>query len=119
MSHPIAPLQTFTDTLEFYATCGAGLEGILADECLQLGLKQVQIAGAGVRFSGQLADGYRACLWSRIANRVLLPIHRADAATPEALYELTQQIDWSSHLDVDGSLAVDFFSANSSDPGIG
>ena len=73
----------------------------------------MQSAGAGVRFFGTLADGYKACLWSRVANRVLLPIHRGPAATPEALYDLVQQIDWQDHLDVEGSLAVDFFTANS------
>ena len=73
----------------------------------------MQSAGAGVRFFGGLADGYKACLWSRVANRVLLPIHRGPASTAEALYDLVQQIDWHDHLDVDGSLAVDFFTANS------
>ncbi len=106
-------LRAFDNELEFYATCGTGLDALLADEFKALGFAAVQSAGAGVRFSGRLIDGYRACLWSRLANRVLLPIHRGPAQTPEALYELVQQIDWSEHLDVDGSLAVDFFTANS------
>ncbi|MFK7997636.1 MAG: bifunctional 23S rRNA (guanine(2069)-N(7))-methyltransferase RlmK/23S rRNA (guanine(2445)-N(2))-methyltransferase RlmL [Granulosicoccus sp.] len=113
MSSPSAPLQTFAHDVEFYATCGTGLDALLASEFKQLGFSKVQSAGAGVRFSGPLSDGYRACLWSRLANRVLLPIHRGPAASPEALYELVQQIDWAAHLDVDGSLAVDFFTANS------
>ncbi|MGQ7843380.1 bifunctional 23S rRNA (guanine(2069)-N(7))-methyltransferase RlmK/23S rRNA (guanine(2445)-N(2))-methyltransferase RlmL [Granulosicoccus sp. 3-233] len=98
---------------ELYATCGSGLEHLLADELRELGLEHVQSAGAGVRFSGGLAAGYKACLWSRVANRVLIPIHQGAAATPEALYELVQEIDWSLHVDVDGSLAVDFFTAKS------
>lgn len=106
-------MQSFNHDVEFYATCGTGLDGLLASEFNQLGFSGVQRAGAGVRFNGQLADGYKACLWSRIANRVLLPVHRGPAADPDALYQLAQQIDWSEHLDVDGSLAVDFFTANS------
>ncbi len=98
---------------ELYATCGTGLEHLLAQELRDLGLEHVQSAGAGVRFSGGLAAGYKACLWSRVANRVLIPIHQGAAATPEALYELVQEIDWSLHVDVDGSLAVDFFTAKS------
>lgn len=113
MSSTSAPLQSFAHDVEFYATCGTGLDGLLSSEFNQLGFSRVQSAGAGVRFSGPLSDGYRACLWSRLANRVLLPIHRGPASSPEALYELVQQIDWSAHLDVDGSLAVDFFTANS------
>lgn len=113
MSSISAPLQSFTHDVEFYATCGTGLDALLSSEFNQLGFSRVQSAGAGVRFVGPLSDGYRACLWSRLANRVLLPIHRGPASSPEALYELVQQIDWATHLDVDGSLAVDFFTANS------
>ncbi len=99
--------------MELYATCGTGLEHLLAAELRALGLEHVQSAGAGVRFSGGLAAGYTACLWSRVANRVLIPIHHGPAETPEALYELVQEIDWSTHVDVDGTLAVDFFTAKS------
>lgn len=98
---------------ELYATCGSGLEQLLAEELKALGLSGVQTAGAGVRFRGGLEAGYKACLWSRIANRVVVPVHEGEAATPERLYALVQEIDWSSHMDVDGTLAVDFFTAKS------
>ncbi len=98
---------------ELYATCGSGLASLLATELKAIGLKNVQTAGAGVRFSGALAAGYKACLWSRVANRILLPVHAGEAPTPEALYELVQQVNWADHLDVDGTLAVDFFTAKS------
>ena len=101
------------DEIELYATCGSGLEDLLVEEFRELGFDSIQSAGAGVRFRGGLQAGYKACLWSRIANRVLLPIHSGPAASPEALYELVQQIDWSEHVDVDGTLAVDFFTAKS------
>lgn len=107
------PLSSFSDTIEFYATCGTGLDAVLAAELIDQGFSSVQRAGAGVRFNGTLSQGYRACLWSRVANRVLLPIHRGAAESPEALYDLVQQIDWAGHLDVDGSLAVDFFTSHS------
>ena len=106
-------LNSFRQDLEFYATCGTGLERLLADELKALGVSGVQSAGAGVRFSGALLDGYKVCLWSGLANRVLLPIHQGPAASPEALYSLVQEINWAEHLDIDGSLAVDFFTANS------
>lgn len=86
---------------------------MLADELLALGCEQVQTAGAGVRFVGSITTGYMVCLWSRVANRVLLPIHRGDAASPEQLYELAQEIDWYEHVDTHGTLAVDFLTANS------
>jgi len=100
-----------SDTL--HATCASGLQGILRDELVSLGLTSVDARGAGASFGGGLEAGYRACLHSRVANRILLPLHKGVAATPEDLYALVREIDWSAHLDVQGTLAVDFFSADS------
>jgi len=33
--------------------------------------------------------------------------------TPEELYDLVKQVDWSEHMALQGTLAVDFFTANS------
>ena len=97
----------------FHAACASGLDGVLAAELEALGLPGVRRRGAGVAFEGGLAAGYAACLRSRVANRVLLPLHAGRAADPDALYALVREVDWSEHLAPDGSLAVDFFSASS------
>ena len=96
-----------------YATCASGLEQLLADELGDCGATSVSVAGAGVRFEGGLEPAYRACLWSRVANRVLLPIHSGKADSPEALYSVVQEIDWAHHLPVTGTLAVDFYCSHS------
>ena len=63
----------------------------------------------GVSFDGPLALGYRACLWSRLAQRVLLRLVtlRLDD-DPETFWSGLAAIDWSAHLSPDGTLAVDF-----------
>ncbi|MEK7697617.1 MAG: THUMP domain-containing protein, partial [Pseudomonadota bacterium] len=91
----------------FFATCPKGLESLLADELRALGAGTVKETRAGVAFSGDLASAYRACLWSRLASRVLLPLARFPAPTPEALYAGVQQIVWRDHVTPDGTLAVD------------
>jgi len=96
-----------------YATCAAGLQHLLAAELTGLGASSVSAAGAGVRFAADLSIAYKACLWSRVANRILLPIHSGAAESPEALYALVKEIDWSKHMLLQGTLAVDFFTANS------
>ena len=96
-----------------YATCASGLQNLLAEELRELGAKNVSTAGAGVRFTGGLEIAYKACLWSRVANRILLPIHTGTAATPEALYDVVKEVDWSTHMALQSTLAVDFFTANS------
>ena len=89
------------------------MEGLLADELRQLGAANVTETRAGVGFQGDLSRAYRVCLWSRIANRVLLPLASFPAADPEQLYDGVMAIDWSEHLEVDGSLVVDFASVRS------
>ena len=91
----------------FFATCPKGLEYLLRDELIALGGSDVREALAGAHFSGTLETAYRACLWSRLASRILLPLAEFDAADDDALYRGVQTIDWSSHLAVHGTFAVD------------
>lgn len=102
--------------MDFFATCPKGLESLLADELRALGAEGVRETRAGVAFTGVLGIAYRACLWSRLASRVLLPLARFKAPTPEALYAGVQTIVWSEHLGVDSTLAVDCSAINSPIP---
>jgi len=96
-----------------FATAPKALEGLLADELRALGALDVKETRAGVAFRGDLVLAYRACLWSRIANRILLPIAAFPAPDPEALYKGVQAVDWSQHLGPDGTLAVEFNTSRS------
>ena len=93
--------------MRFFATCALALEPLLADELTALGAANVHPTRAGVDFDGTLEVAYRACLWSRIASRILLPLRAFDAPTPEALYAGVQRIDWREHLAPGRTLAVD------------
>ena len=97
----------------YFATCPKGLEYLLRDELAALGAEEAREALAGVHFSGPLEIAYRACLWSRLASRVLLPLAEFDAATDDALYAGVQSIDWSRHLASHGTLAVEAVTAQS------
>lgn len=91
----------------YFATCPKGLEYLLRDELIALGASDVREALSGVYFSGDLSVGYRACLWSRLASRILMPLAEFAAADEHALYDGVQAIDWTRHLDENGTLAVD------------
>ncbi|WP_372522944.1 bifunctional 23S rRNA (guanine(2069)-N(7))-methyltransferase RlmK/23S rRNA (guanine(2445)-N(2))-methyltransferase RlmL [Sulfuricaulis sp.] len=99
--------------LKFFATCPKGIEPLLADELRALAAEGVRETRAGVAFEGALATAYRACLWSRLANRILLPLKSFPAPSPEALYEGVQTIAWKEHLAPEGTLAVDFTASQS------
>ncbi|MEH6388371.1 MAG: bifunctional 23S rRNA (guanine(2069)-N(7))-methyltransferase RlmK/23S rRNA (guanine(2445)-N(2))-methyltransferase RlmL [Pseudomonas profundi] len=95
-------------TVEFFVTCPKGLEGLLLDELLAMGAGNPKETVAGVSVSGDLALGYRICLWSRLANRVLLVLDRFAVSDVQDLYDGVARIDWASHMRADDSLAVDF-----------
>jgi len=92
---------------DFFATCPKGLEYLLVDELKTLGADDVHEALAGVHFRGELEAGYRACLWSRLASRVLMPLAQFEAPDADALYAGARAIAWDEQLDVATSFAVD------------
>ncbi|HIQ40226.1 MAG TPA: bifunctional 23S rRNA (guanine(2069)-N(7))-methyltransferase RlmK/23S rRNA (guanine(2445)-N(2))-methyltransferase RlmL [Sulfurivirga caldicuralii] len=92
----------------YFATAPAGGVELLAEELKSLGAQQCQLKPTGVEFSGELAVGYRAVLWSRVANRIYLRLANAVVDRPEALYAAVQGIDWSQHMTVETPFAVSF-----------
>ena len=95
-------------THSFLATCPAGVGVYLAQELEGLGARQIVERPIGVSFGGGIGLGYRACLWSRMANRIILQLGAAPASSGDELYEATRGIDWTAHLGANGSLLVDF-----------
>ena len=95
-------------THPFLATCPAGVGVYLAQELEQLGAQRIVERPVGVSFEGGLSLGYRACLWSRLANRIILQLATVQADSGDQLYEVTRNIDWTAHLAATGSLSVDF-----------
>ncbi len=102
-----------SDSRSYFVTVASGLEAILESELIDLGLEEVKAVGSGAYFTGTLEQAYRVCLWSRVANRVLLPLGEFPANSPEELYRYVRTLNWAKHMDVHDTLAVDFFSANS------
>jgi len=99
--------------LVFFAPAPRGLSDLLAAELRLVGATNVRERGSGVHFTGSLEVAYGACLWSRIANRVLLQLHTFEATTPEQLYSGLQQVDWQKHLEAERTFACEFTSAQS------
>ena len=94
--------------IQFFATAAKGLEPLVAEELRALGARDVKESRGGASFAGTRADAYRACLWLRTANRVLLPITRFPSPDADALYTGVKCLPWEEDLTPDGSLAVDF-----------
>ncbi len=94
--------------MQLFITCPKGLENLLQDELTQLGAAEVRQTVAGVSCEAELETAYRICLWSRLGNRVLMPLAEGEVPDADALYQLVQTVDWLEHLRPSGTLTVDF-----------
>ena len=98
--------------MEFFATCPAGFERLLANELAAQGVSGIRPLTGQVSFAGPLDAAYRACLWSRIASRVIAVLGRVDASSSDSLYEEALALPWEDHIPPNTSFAVDASGAN-------
>ena len=98
-----------TAPLNLLATCPKGIEGLLHDELVALGATPGKTTVAGVYFTASQAIAYRVCLWSRLANRVILTLVRESMIdTADQVRDVVARIAWTKHLAPGNTLAVDF-----------
>ncbi|MCY7313653.1 MAG: bifunctional 23S rRNA (guanine(2069)-N(7))-methyltransferase RlmK/23S rRNA (guanine(2445)-N(2))-methyltransferase RlmL [Pseudoxanthomonas sp.] len=93
--------------MKFFVSCGKGLEYLLVDELLALGVAKATATVSGANVEGELIDAQRAVLWSRLASRVLWPIAEFDCPDELALYDGVAAIAWPQHLRSEHTLSVD------------
>jgi len=98
---------------QLFASTPKAMENILADELKELGAKDVHPKLAGVSFQGNLEMAYRACLWSRTANRILLPLSSFEVNSKEDLYDAVKKINWFDHFKPDDTFVVSFSAKHS------
>src|SRR5262245_1643211 len=91
-----------------FVTAAAGTAALLAAELAALGIAGAREVQGGVAGESDLAGAYRACLEARLGLRVLWQLARIPAADAGSLYAGIRTIDWSEHLEAEGTLAVDF-----------
>jgi len=91
---------------QFFATAAKGTEGALRDELRSLGLRRIRADRGGVHFEGPLVDGMRACLWSRIAMRVLLALGEREAKGTQGFYDAIYDFPWEEHLSLRRTFAI-------------
>jgi len=99
-------------TFEYFATCPKGLESLLLAEIKNLGADTARETVAGVHFEGDDEFLYKVCLWSRLANKVLLPIAVVDADDESDLYKGVAAIQWEQHFYAHNTIKVDFIGTN-------
>ncbi|HEY2590690.1 MAG TPA: bifunctional 23S rRNA (guanine(2069)-N(7))-methyltransferase RlmK/23S rRNA (guanine(2445)-N(2))-methyltransferase RlmL [Steroidobacteraceae bacterium] len=89
-------------------SCPRGLADLLAAELESFGAVEVRERSSGVACAGSLEVAYRACIGSRLANRVLLEISSFEAADATQFYGEAHALDWMRHIGPGATLACDF-----------
>ena len=100
------------NVLYWIATAPIGAASVLAEELAQFGATDIRERSHDVKFQGTLEVGYRACLWSRAATRVLLSLGSIEAESAAGIHAAIMRIDWREHLAPGATLACECSGGN-------
>lgn len=84
-----------------------GLEEVLIEELKQLGICNVELGNRFVSFTGNLSDIYKANLWLRTANRIIVPLKTFKITSDVDLYNKVKLIAWDKYFSVNQSFLID------------
>ena len=94
------------DKFEIVVPVLFGLEAFTAKEIRRLGYETVSVKDGRVTFEGSYKDAYRANLWLRTGERVLIKAAEFEAVTFEELFEKTKAVDWQRFLNISSAFPV-------------
>ena len=93
-------------TQTFFATCPRGLESVLREELLALGLAAIEIVPGGAMFKGLFIRGIEANLESRVASRVMLQVAMGTYRGEEDIFALAKRVNWHDAFPVEQTIKV-------------
>ena len=102
------PASDRPELRQWQAVCAKGTEGLLADEIRQLGGSVIKEPPMGVVWEGSLETAYRVCLWSRLANRMMLPLVGDKVDNVEEVYEVARRVNWPEIFPASATFRIDF-----------
>jgi len=91
----------------YFVTCARGVEEITEAELRAVGIEKIERVHGGMFFEGDQDALYRAHLWLRTANRILLVLRSFPVKTPDELYENLKKFKWETFLTEGLTFAVD------------
>lgn len=95
----------FPESYSFIATAAFGLEGVVAGELKRMGISAKAEQG-GARFNATLTEAYRAQLWLRTADRVLMVLGEGEVYSFEDLFQRVASIAWEKYIPSDAAFPV-------------
>ena len=90
----------------YTATTMAGLEEVLAQELIEIGADEVQIARRSVYFSGDVKLLYKANYCLRTALRILVPVDSYKIHSADDLYQRAKNFKWEELFGCEQTFAI-------------
>lgn len=98
--------------MRLFVSCPLGMQYLLEQELIELGLSSTRAVNAGVEAEAELEQVYRCLLWSRIANRVFLELATGKIERGTDVYRHASSIPWAQHFSAESTFAVSFSGTN-------
>ena len=93
--------------MKWIASAAFGMEGMTGRDLKHLGMKNVQVMDVGgAMFEGDFADAFRASLWLRTCDRILLVMAQFTARTYEELFQGVKAIEWEKLMPQDAAFPI-------------
>ncbi len=91
----------------YFAASAANQNDLVLKEAQSARAEDIKEIGGGVEFSGDLSVGYRFCLTSRIASRLMMALaHDDDIRDADELYEASMQIPWEDFINPEKTFLI-------------
>ena len=93
--------------MKWIASAAFGMEGMTGRDLKHLGMRDVQVLDVGgAAFEGGFEDAFRANLWLRTCDRIMLVMAQFEAKTYEALFQGVKAIEWERLLPADAAFPI-------------
>ena len=94
-------------TMEWIASAAFGMEGMTGRDLKHMGMKNVRVLDVGgAGFEGSFEDAFRANLWLRTCDRVMLVMTRFEARSYEELFQGVRAVAWEKLIPEDGAFPI-------------
>ena len=93
--------------MEWIASAAFGMEGMTGRDLKHMGMENVRVLDVGgATFEGGFEDAFRANLWLRTCDRIMLVMGRFEARSYEELFQGVKAIAWEKLLPEDGAFPI-------------
>ena len=93
--------------MKWIASAAFGMEGMTGRDLKRLGMQNVKVLDVGgAEFEGDFADAFKASLWLRTCDRILLVMGQFEARSFEELFQGVKAIPWEQFLPEDAGFPV-------------